>query len=96
MRRAPSAYLGFQSEYKDRLLELAYTIYEDGMCDCGWPKQLCRDPDNNGWFELPENTTVCQVRAVIDRETAERRANPNYQPEPGELLGVIFTKEEGA
>lgn len=53
---------------------------------------ICRDPENDGWFELPEKTTVCQVQAVLDREAEDRRANDNYQPEPGELLGVVLNK----
>lgn len=71
---------------------MAYTIYLDGMCSCGWPMIICRDPDNNGWFEIPEKVTVCQVQAVIDQEAKERRGNANYEPEPGEILNVIYTR----
>ena len=74
------------------MFEVAYTIYLDGMCSCGWPMVICRDPDNDGWFEIPEKVSVCQVQAVIDRETKERRGNDNYQPEPGEILNVIYTR----
>lgn len=62
------------------------------MCECGWPIVVCRDPENDGWFELSERTQVCQVRAVIDRENKDRRDNPNYQPAPGEILSVVYTK----
>lgn len=48
----------------------------------------------DGWFELPERTTVCQVRAVLDREQRDRQENPNFKPEPGELLRVVNTREE--
>lgn len=51
---------------------------------------ICQDPENDGWFELSEQTVICQRQAVIDRETKERRANPNYEPDPGELLNVIL------
>lgn len=71
---------------------MAYTIYLDGMCSCGWPMVICRDSENDGWFELPEKVSVCQVQAVIDREAKERRGNTNYEPEPGEILNVIYTR----
>lgn len=64
------------------------------MCSCGWPLVLCQDPENDGWFELSQRTTVCQVRAVLDREQRERQQNSNYVPEPGELLRVVLTREE--
>lgn len=54
---------------------------------------VCRDPENDGWFELSDRTTVCQVQAVIDRETKERQANDNYEPEAGEILNVVYTKD---
>lgn len=63
------------------------------MCSCGWPIVVCRDPENDGWFELSERTTVCQVKAVLDRETKERQANDHYEPEAGEILNVVYTKE---
>lgn len=75
-------------------MEVVYTIYLDGMCSCGWPMMVCRDPENDGWFELPERTTVCNVQAVIDREAAERRSNAAYEPVPGEILNVILTRED--
>lgn len=75
---------------------MAYTIYLDGMCSCGWPMVICRDPEYDGWFEIPDKVSVCQVQAVIDREAKERRNNQNYEPEPGELLGVVLTKPSAA
>lgn len=72
---------------------MAYTVYLDGICNCGWPMAKCRDPENDGWFEIPERVSVCQVQAVIDRETRERRGNDSYQPEPGEILNVVYTRE---
>ena len=71
---------------------MAYTIYLDGMCSCGWPMTICRDPENDGWFEIPDKISVCQVQAVIDRETKDRQSNDNYTPEPGEILNVIYTR----
>lgn len=55
---------------------------------------VCRDPENDGWFELSDRTIVCQVQAVIDRETKERQANDNYEPEAGEILNVVYTKDQ--
>lgn len=77
-------------------MEVAYTIYLDGMCSCGWPMVVCRDPENNGWFELAEQTVICNVQAVIDREAEERRGSETYQPEAGEILNVVYTREAGA
>lgn len=57
---------------------------------------ICRDPENDGWFELSERTTVCQVQAVHDRENKERRSNEHYEPEPGEILNVVYTREAEA
>lgn len=68
-------------------------MYLDGICSCGWPMVVCRDPENDGWFELDERTTVCQVQAVIDRESKERRSNENYEPEPGEILNVVYVRD---
>lgn len=64
----------------------------DGLCSCGWPAVVCQDPENDGWFEFSEETIICQRQAVIDRETKERRGNPSYEPEPGELLNVVLNR----
>ena len=53
---------------------------------------ICRDPENDGWFEIPDKVSVCQVQAVIDRETKDRQSNDNYTPEPGEILNVVYTR----
>lgn len=54
---------------------------------------VCRDPENDGWFELDDRAQACQVQAVLDREAKERRANTNYEPEPGEILNVVYTRD---
>lgn len=66
------------------------------MCSCGWPIVVCRDPENDGWFELADKTTVCQVQAVIEREQRDRQANENHEPTPGEILNVVYTKGAAA
>ncbi|MFJ7748716.1 hypothetical protein ACIQXM_02025 [Arthrobacter sp. NPDC097144] len=71
---------------------MAYTIYLDGICSCGWPMVICRDPENDGWFEIPDKVSVCQVQAVIDRESKDRQGNDNYTPAAGEILNVIYTR----
>lgn len=63
------------------------------MCGCGWPIVVCRDPENNGWFELSDKVVICNVQAVIDREKRERQSNENYEPDPGEILSVVYTKD---
>lgn len=57
---------------------------------------VCRDPENDGWFELSQKTTVCQVQSVIQREQRERQSNDNHEPIPGEILNVVYTKEAEA
>ncbi|MGV0109837.1 hypothetical protein [Arthrobacter sp. CP30] len=44
-------------------------------------------------FEVPGVTTVCHADAAIERENRERRANKTYEPEPGEILSVVYTRE---
>lgn len=63
-----------------------------GLCSCGWPSVVCQDPENDGWFELSEQTVICQRQAVIDRESKERQGNSAYEPEPGELLNVVLNR----
>ena len=76
------------------MLTLALTIYEDGMHSCGYPKHVCMHPDNDGFFELPEVTTICYADRVHELEQRERQANKNYVPEAGEVLMVEYTRTE--
>lgn len=72
---------------KDRLLVLALTQYEASMCSCGYPRHVCQDPDNDGYFDV--EPVICYAQAAID----EHRSDAGYKPEPGERLGAVFTRE---
>jgi hypothetical protein len=71
---------------KDRLLALALTAYEDGLCSCGYAAHICRHPENDGYFDV--DTTVCYANAAIE---IHRNAE-GYKPDPGEQLGAVYTR----
>ena len=65
-------------EWKDRLLEFAYTLYLDGMCDCGRPKWECRNDENRGLYEAADVT--CHAQAAIEEHTGQEK----FKAEPGQ------------
>lgn len=65
-------------EWKDRLLEFAYTLYVEGMCECGAPKSECRNPENAGLYEV--DSVTCQRQAAIEEHTGAK----GFKPEPGQ------------
>jgi hypothetical protein len=67
-------------EFKDRLLEFAYTLYLDGLCDCGRPKWECRNEDNTGLYEA--DSVTCQAQAAVEEHTGQQ----GFKPEPGQLF----------
>lgn len=71
---------------KDRLLALAFTTYEDGLCSCGYAAHICRHPENDGYFEV--DTTVCYANAAVEIH----RNSDGYKPDPGEQLGAVYTR----
>lgn len=73
---------------KDRKLALALTRYEAGMCDCGYPMHICRNPENDGYFDI--SPIVCQATAAIEAH----RNQENYKPDPGERLAAVYTRTE--
>lgn len=72
---------------KDRVLSVALTRYESSLCTCGYPRHICQDPDNDGYFDV--EPVVCYAQAAIDEHTS----GTDYKAEPGERLGAIFTRE---
>lgn len=72
---------------KDRVLALAFTTYEDGLCSCGYASHICRHPENDGFFEV--DTTVCHAAAAVEIH----RSADGYKPDPGEQLGAVYTRE---
>ena len=75
-------------EYKDRLLEFAYTLYLEGMCDCGRPKVECRNPANAGLYEASDST--CYAQAAIEERTGQQ----GFKPEPGQRFYATEIDEE--
>ena len=73
---------------KDYLLTLAYTKYLDGMCSCGFPKNVCRHPENDGWFET--EIVQCHAQAAVESE----QASEGFTPAPGERLVAKYTRPE--
>lgn len=71
---------------KDYLLTLAYTKYLDGMCSCGFPKAICRHPDNDGWFEA--EVVKCNAQGAVEAEQSAE----GFVPSPGERLVAKYTR----
>ena len=43
---------------EDRVLTMALTLYEDGLCgECGQPRHLAHNPDADGWYA--SHVVVC-------------------------------------
>jgi len=64
---------------KDRLLEFAYTLYLDSVCDvCGGNRFECRNEANAGLYEVAE--TTCQRQAAVEEHTGRQ----GFKPEPGQ------------
>jgi len=75
-------------ESKDRLLEFAYTLYVEGMCECGRPKFECRNEANAGLYEAA--SIVCQAQAAVEERTGQK----DFKPEPGERFYAQEIDEE--
>lgn len=75
-------------ESKDRLLEFAYTLYVEGMCECGASKFECRNEANAGLYEVASVT--CQRQAAIEEHTGQ----PKFKPEPGQRFYATEIDEE--
>lgn len=74
--------------FKDRLLEFAYTLYLDGLCDCGRPKHECRNDANAGLYEVADVT--CHAQAAIEEYTGKEK----FKPEPGQRFYATEIDEE--
>ena len=76
------------SERKDRLLEFAYTLYVDGLCDCGRPKVECRNEANAGLYEVADVT--CYAQAAVEEHTGQEK----FKPEPGQRFYATEIDDE--
>jgi hypothetical protein len=75
-------------EFKDRLLEFAYTLYIEGMCDCGRPKVECRNEANAGLYEAADVT--CYAQAAIEEHTGQK----GFKAEPGQRFYATEIDDE--
>jgi hypothetical protein len=75
-------------ESKDRLLEFAYTLYLEGLCDCGRPKFECRNEANAGLYEAADIT--CYAQAAVEERTGQQ----GFKPEPGQRFYAKEIDEE--
>lgn len=80
--------MGPLPEWKDRLLEFAYTLYVEDMCECGAPKSECRNPDNAGLYEA--GMVTCHRQAAIEEHTGQK----GFKPEPGQRFYAAEIDEE--
>lgn len=84
-RALPSEWLGGDhGGWRDRMLQLALTIYEDNLCGtCGVDVRYCSSAEYG-----------CEVRTRIDRGKAaldkHHEAKKNAAPVPGEMAGLVF------
>ena len=60
------------------MLEFAYTLYLEGLCDCGRPKAECRNEANAGLYEAADVT--CYAQAAVEERTGQK----DFKPEPGQ------------
>lgn len=68
-------------------MAVALTLYEDGMCTCGYPAHVCHHPENDGYFEVDRG--VCYAAAAVE----QYRGAEGYVPEAGERLGVAYVRD---
>jgi hypothetical protein len=76
------------SDAKDRLLEFAYTLYIEGMCECGRPKFECRNEANAGLYEVADVT--CYAQAAVEEHTGQK----GFKPEPGQRFYAVEIDDE--
>jgi len=75
-------------ESKDRLLEFAYTLYIEGLCDCGRPKFECRNEANAGLYEV--DSVTCQAQAAVEEHTGQK----GFKPDPGQRFYATEIDED--
>lgn len=74
-------------ESKDRLLEFAYTLYIEGLCDCGSPRSECRNDANAGAYEIAD--TTCHKQAAVEAHTGQEK----FKAEPGQRFYAVAIDE---
>lgn len=68
-------------------MEFAYTLYVEGLCDCGRPKAECRNEANEGAYEVADVT--CYAQAAIEEHTGQK----GFKAEPGQRFFAVEIDE---
>ena len=69
-------------------MEFAYTLYVEGLCDCGRPKVECRNDANRGLYEVADVT--CYAQAAIEEHTGQK----DFKPDPGQRFYATEIDDE--
>lgn len=69
-------------------MEFAYTLYLEGLCDCGRPKFECRNDANRGLYEVADIT--CHAQAAIEEHTGQK----DFKAEPGQRFYATELDDE--
>lgn len=64
-------------------MEFAYTLYVDGLCECGRPKWECRNDANAGLYEV--GSATCHAQAAVEEHTGQK----GFKPEPGQMFYAV-------
>ena len=70
------------------MLEFAYTLYVEGLCDCGRPKFECRNEANAGLYEVADVT--CYAQAAVEEHTGQK----DFKPDPGQRFYATEIDDE--
>ena len=69
-------------------MEFAYTLYVEGMCECGRPKFECRNEANAGLYEVADVT--CHAQAAVEEHTGQDK----FKADPGQRFYATEIDEE--
>ena len=69
-------------------MEFAYTLYIEGLCDCGRPRFECRNEANAGLYEV--DSVTCQAQAAVEEHTGQK----GFKPEPGQRFYATEIDED--
>ena len=69
-------------------MEFAYTLYIEGLCDCGRPKFECRNEANAGLYEV--DSVTCQAQAAVEEHTGQK----GFKPDPGQRFYATEIDED--
>lgn len=69
-------------------MEFAYTLYVEGLCDCGRPKWECRNEANQGLYEVADVT--CYAQAAVEEHTGQDK----FKADPGQRFYATEIDDE--